>query len=110
METPFRLTPATLDVLEVLLSGGDDLYGLKIAKAIGRASGSVVPILMRLEASGWVTSHWEETTEQSRGPRRRFYTIHPDHLAGARAVVASRRTKAKSAVPKLRPGRGAAGA
>lgn len=104
-KTPFKVTPATLDVLEVLLSGDDELYSLKIAKAIKRPAGSVTPILMRLERFDWVTSHWEGDGGERQGPRRRFYELHPDHLAAARALVAERRPARKSGIrAAFRPG------
>nr|WP_024127030.1 helix-turn-helix transcriptional regulator [Streptomyces sp. F8]AHE39751.1 Putative padR family transcriptional regulator [Streptomyces sp. F8] len=108
MSYPFRVTDATVDVVEALLSGDDELYGLKIAKSIGRPSGSVVPILMRLEACGWVLSEWERD-ESARGPRRRFYRLHADHLGEARRLVAERKTASGKAIPGiLRPGLGGA--
>ncbi|MEU3547098.1 PadR family transcriptional regulator [Streptomyces longwoodensis] len=106
MEYPFRVTDATLDVLETLLSGDEQLYGLKIAKVAGRPSGSVVPILMRLEGCGWVLSEWEQDSG-ARGPRRRFYRINPDHMGQARTLVAERRGRLarRSFAPTvLRPG------
>ncbi|MEU6102764.1 PadR family transcriptional regulator [Streptomyces flaveolus] len=105
MGYPFRVTDATMDVMEVLLSGDDELYGLKIAKTTGRPSGSVVPILMRLEGCGWVLSEWEQAPDV-RGPRRRFYRIHPDHLSEARTLVAERRQRAARSFisGRLRPG------
>lgn len=100
---PFKVTAATVDVLEVLLSGDDELYGLKIAKATGRASGSIVPILMRLERCGWVTSRWETDEDGgSRGPRRRFYELDTNRIAAANALVLRHRPAAGKAV--LRPG------
>jgi PadR family transcriptional regulator, regulatory protein PadR len=97
----FRVTDATLDVLEILLDGGDDLYGLKIAKATGRPTGSVFPILARLEGCGWVTSEWETSDPSARGPRRRFYRLSPD---GAElAVDLLRQRRAKTSRPRLRP-------
>jgi PadR family transcriptional regulator PadR len=86
-----RVTAATLDVLEVLLGPDDELYGLKIAKASGRPTGSVFPILARLEQLGWAVSAWEDGSAGDRGPRRRFYRLSPDGLAGARALLAERR-------------------
>lgn len=100
---PFKVTAATLDVIEVLLTGDNELYGLKIAKMIQRPSGSVVPILMRLESAGWVTSHWETDSTESRGPRRRFYSIDPNHTSTARALIAARRP-AKEQRVVFRPG------
>lgn len=106
MDYPFRVTDATLDVIETLLSDDEQLYGLKIAKMAGRPSGSVVPILMRLEGCGWVLSEWEHDSG-ARGPRRRFYRISPDHLGQARTLVAERRgRRARNSLTPglLRPG------
>jgi PadR family transcriptional regulator, regulatory protein PadR len=86
-----RITEATLDVLGVLIGPDDELYGLKIAKAVGRPTGSVFPILARLEQLGWVTSEWETSEPTARGPRRRFYRLSPNGLTEARAVLAERR-------------------
>jgi DNA-binding PadR family transcriptional regulator len=93
----FRVTDATLDVLEVLLGLEDDLYGLKIAKAISRPTGSVFPILARLEECGWVVSEWEAGDPAARGPRRRFYRLTPDGRVQARDLVAERRGRARLA-------------
>ncbi|WP_081913426.1 MULTISPECIES: helix-turn-helix transcriptional regulator [unclassified Glycomyces] len=103
MSYPFRITPATLDVLTVLLSGQDKLYGLKIAREIGRATGSVAPILMRLENCGWVQSRWEDSSKEDRGPRRRFYELDPEVLGAARALVQSRRVQPHAPSRALRP-------
>lgn len=103
-QPPFRVTTATLDVLEVLLSGDAELYGLRIAKLIDRPSGSVVPILMRLEGCGWVTSDWEPESRDRRGPRRRFYELDPDHVAAARVLLAARRPASVGRAHQLRPG------
>ncbi len=84
-----RVTSATLDVLEVLLDGDVDLYGLAIAKKAGLATGSVFPILARLERIGWATSYWEDTDRP--GPRRRFYRFTPEGMAGAQALLIQRR-------------------
>lgn len=95
MGKKFRITDATLDVLEVLLRPDDELYGLKIAKAIKRPTGSVFPILARLEQFGWVTSEWEPGDPATRGPRRRFYRLSPEGLTSARSTLAERRPKRK---------------
>lgn len=96
----FRVTEATLDVLEVLLGPDDELYGLRIAKAIGRPTGSVFPILARLEQHGWVISEWESGDPASRGARRRFYRLSPEGLAGARALLSERRPARRLTSPR----------
>lgn len=88
------MTAATLSVLEVLLGSDDELYGLKIAQATKRPTGSIYPILARLEQIGWVESEWEAGDSASRGPRRRFYRLSPNGLAGARAALDERRKPA----------------
>jgi len=88
------MTAATLSVLEVLLGSNDELYGLKIARAVGRPTGSIYPILARLEQIGWVESEWESGDPASRGPRRRFYRLSPAGLAGARAALHEHRKPA----------------
>lgn len=86
-----RVTPATLDVLEALMGPDNELYGLKIAQNAGRKTGSVYPILARLEALGWVESFWERAERGERGPRRRFYRLSADGLGAARALLIERR-------------------
>ena len=61
-------------VLAVLLNEPlEDHYGLEIAKKADLASGSIYPILARLEAADWVTSGWEDIDEAKEGRRRRRY-------------------------------------
>ncbi|MGH3405187.1 MAG: PadR family transcriptional regulator [Streptosporangiaceae bacterium] len=103
MSPGFRITDATLDVLEVLLHESEDLYGLKIAKAAGRPTGSVFPILAKLEDCGWVTSEWEDGDPAARGPRRRFYQLSPDGLVQARQLFAKRRGRAVRSRPGPSP-------
>ncbi|MGW3998664.1 PadR family transcriptional regulator [Amycolatopsis sp. NPDC004772] len=91
MQSIGRATDATLDVLEVLIGPGDDLYGLSIAEAAGRKTGVVYPILSRLELAGWVDSSWEADERTERGPRRRFYRLTPTGLESARALLVERR-------------------
>lgn len=103
MSPGFRITDATLDVLEVLLHERGDLYGLRIAKAAGRPTGSVFPILAKLEDCGWVTSEWEAGDPAVRGPRRRFYQLSPDGLVQARQVLNARRSGVVRSRPSLSP-------
>ena len=81
-----RLTPATVDVLRVLLDDGASVWGMLVIQRTGRPAGSVYPILERLEGAGWVASSWEADTDRS-GPRRRLYELTGDGAQAARAAV-----------------------
>ena len=92
-----RVTAATIDVLSVLDASAQPSWGLAIIKSSGRPAGSVYPILERLEASGWVTSSWEENDERS-GPRRRFYELTAEGATAARSAIAGFRARAATVV------------
>ena len=49
MRTPFRITSVTLDVLEAFLVSREELHGFAVAKAVGKPTGSMYPILGRLD-------------------------------------------------------------
>ena len=86
MQPLTRITPATIDVLSVLHNTEGPCWGLLVIKSSGRPAGSVYPILERLEASGWVTSSWEDDPSRV-GPRRRFYELTPDGATSARTAI-----------------------
>ena len=88
-----RVTPATLDVLEALVWARDDLHGFAIARAVKRPTGSVYPILSRLEHAGLLESRWEFEHPEPGRPRRRFYHLSPDGLSIARELLEERRGK-----------------
>lgn len=77
MGQPIRVTLQTLQVLRALLNDAScQHYGLEIAKQAELPTGSIYPILARLEAAGWVTSAWEDIDEAAVGRRRRrYYTL-----------------------------------
>jgi len=87
MGVRLRKTPALLAVLQVLLHT-DRPYGLQIIERTGLPSGTVYPMLARLESEGWVTSYWEDDEPSARGPRKRFYEITAAGAESARAVLA----------------------
>ena len=85
------MTAATADVLRALLDGGQQdgggVWGLLIVRSTGRPSGTVYPILERLEGAGWVTSSWESDTGRS-GPRRRLYALGAEGREAAVGALA----------------------
>lgn len=72
-----RMTLSLQLVLRTLLADpATEMYGLQICEAAGLPSGTIHPILARLEGLGWLESRWEdiEPAEQGR-PRRRYYRL-----------------------------------
>lgn len=100
MDPLSRLTPATADVLEALLDAAEPTWGLRIVRAADRPTGTVYPILERLERAGWVTSEWEHAPERS-GPRRRLYQLTSDAVPAASAAVARSRREHGAASPRI---------
>ena len=50
--------------------------GAEIAKATGVGSGTLYPLLARLETAGWLKSEWEDAEPSEVGrPRRRLYWL-----------------------------------
>ena len=85
-----RMTQTTQAVLRVLLADPHaDVYGLEIGTSTGLPSGTIHPILARLENLGWVRSDWEDIDPKAEGrPRRRSYRISDEGLAAARQALA----------------------
>ncbi len=54
----------------------DEISGAEVARSTKLASGTIYPILLRLEGAGWVESRWESEDPHELGrPRRRFYQV-----------------------------------
>jgi DNA-binding PadR family transcriptional regulator len=77
MTTDPRLSAQTLKVLAVTMSAlQDELSGAQIGREAKLQSGTLYPILLRLEQAGWLKSRWEDGDPRKLGrPRRRLYRI-----------------------------------
>src|ERR1700704_5803741 len=86
-----RLSLQTLRVLEAFLENPtEQLAGADVQRRSSLASGTLYPILLRLESAGWFVSRWEAVDPASVGrPRRRLYRLTPSGLARASEVFAS---------------------
>ncbi|MFF0866241.1 PadR family transcriptional regulator [Nonomuraea sp. NPDC003560] len=102
------MTMPTVLVLRALLEDPTRaMYGLEICAAAGLPSGTIHPILARLEGFGWLESSWEELDPREEGrPRRRYYRFTPDGAQPARQALD--RSAAKRAALRLRPSGGVA--
>jgi PadR family transcriptional regulator, regulatory protein PadR len=86
-----RISLQTLRVLEAFLENPvDELAGADVQKRTTLASGTLYPILLRLESAGWFVSRWEAVDPAHVGrPRRRLYRLTPSGLARASEVFTS---------------------
>lgn len=81
--------PLSLSALAVLGAVSRSVrYGFDIMDATSLPSGTVYPVLGRLERDGYVRSKWESVTvaQREKRPPRRYYEIT---AAGSRAFAAS---------------------
>ena len=85
-----RMTIPTQLVLHLLLDDPTrELYGVEIGDGTGLASGTVHPILARLEGRGWLDSRWEEIDPTVAGrPARRYYRLTADGVQAAQQELA----------------------
>ena len=91
MANDVRLTPQTVQVLRAILERPrDGLSGAEVSRGTGLASGTLYPILIRLEKAGWLVSEWEEGDPAQLGrPRKRFYKITAPGAKALQQVSAS---------------------
>ena len=85
-----RMTIPTQLVLQALLADPTaELYGVEIGTAAGLPSGTVHPILARLEGLGWLKSRWEDINPRVTGrPARRYYRLTATGAESAEAALA----------------------
>jgi DNA-binding PadR family transcriptional regulator len=82
-----RLTSQTLSVLGAIFAEPNS-SGADIARETGLPSGTLYPILLRLETAGWLTSEWEGGAPAELGrPRRRYYRVTAEGARQGRAAA-----------------------
>ena len=106
-----RMTLPTQLVLRALIADPTrEMYGLEIGRLAELPSGTIHPILARLEGYGWLESRWENLDPAREGrPRRRYYRLTPDGVAHAARALDRVRTPAPL-IHRLNPGPAAGGA
>jgi len=89
-----RLTQPSLRILTLFLRDlRKQKSGAEIYKELKIMSGTMYPILYRLEAAGWLESEWEEIDPSEAGrPRKRLYRLTAVGKQKAKAALAELRT------------------
>lgn len=90
----------TQAVLATLLASASDWhYGYDLSRETSLKSGTLYPILMRLEAQGWLEARWEDAPQPGK-PRRHLYRLT---AKGVEEAQASLQTDQKERELSLRP-------
>ena len=102
MKTP-RISPETLLVLEWFIERPTDWrYGYELNRETGLKSGTLYPILMRLEKYSLLEACWVATADGV--PPRHTYRLTPDGLELARTKLAEARPRLKVRQPAFSSG------
>jgi DNA-binding PadR family transcriptional regulator len=82
-------------LLALLDDPARERHGLELSRAAGLMTGTIYPVLSRLEELGWVQSRWDTTQG------RRLYRLTPD---GAEQAAKAPATPVGRRLPVLAPG------
>lgn len=100
---PKMTWPVQLVLRALLAEPAEEMYGLQLCAAAGLPSGTIHPILARLEGYGWLESRWEDTDPAEQGrPRRRYYRLTHTGVLRAQHALDTARTPVSS-IPALLP-------
>ena len=96
-----RITASVLKVMSALLAEpAAERYGLQLMQDTRLPSGTLYPILVRLERAGWVESRWEEIDPVAEGrPPRRYYRLTGAGSTEARREIALMHQQLRAAGP-----------
>jgi PadR family transcriptional regulator PadR len=106
-----KLTGSLERVLRTFLADlSDRHYGYDLMKAAKLSSGTLYPLLARLQDQGLVTSEWEPQRDGAGGrPPRKYYQLTGEGVRVARAELAQASMAARRAAGgTTRPARGSA--
>jgi PadR family transcriptional regulator, regulatory protein PadR len=105
-----KLTGAAERVLAVFLADpAEPRYGYDLMRAAKLASGTLYPMLARLQDEGVVESRWEPAGQSGGRPPRRYYQLTADGIRVARLELAAAAAEAAGArkagrLPRAAPG------
>jgi DNA-binding PadR family transcriptional regulator len=101
MRKPRMTLQVQLVLAEMLTEPANPRYGLDLCETIGLPSGTIYPIMARLEQCEWVKSDWEDPEAHINAgrPRRRYYQLTREGAECAtEALQAIKRERKNAAV------------
>lgn len=98
MASDVRVTLAVASVLVVFLEDPDQpRYGFDLMEATDLPSGSLYPILARLERAGWLAGEKETIDPRAEGrPPRRYFTLTGEGIRLATPKLAALQEKLRT--------------
>jgi DNA-binding MarR family transcriptional regulator len=102
-KAPRMTLPTQLVLGELIADPARRIYGFELCAATGQPSGTVYPILIKLEGLGWLESEWEDPQVHGPAgrPRRRYYRLTEDGAARARIALRAAEAKRLKAAARL---------
>jgi DNA-binding PadR family transcriptional regulator len=79
----------------------DETYGFELARATGLPSGTIYPILRRLEDDQLIRSRWAEVETTAQRRRRRYYELTAEGRRAAHAATVEQRQALRLLAPGL---------
>src|SRR3954451_3683690 len=100
-----QMTVTTMKVLARMLDDpGGEWYGFDLIERTKIKSGTLYPILIRLEKAGWLESRLENVDPRLAGrPARRLYSLSGEGELAARSAIETHLKDLRSAAPSLAP-------
>ncbi|WP_296168967.1 PadR family transcriptional regulator [uncultured Brevundimonas sp.] len=92
-------SPAARRLFQELASPWSWRHGYDLARVTGLKSGTLYPLLIRLNADGLLEAEWRASDEPGRPPRH-VYRLTQSGLQLAHALTAEGRDAAQSPVPE----------
>lgn len=91
---------ATRLVFQAFLDApSEETYGFKLTEATGLPSGTIYPILRRLEDEGFIKSHWADVETGAQRRRRRYYELTGEGRRAAQVATADQRQALRLLAP-----------
>lgn len=89
MQRSRSLSPAARAILALLAEGDRDWsHGYQLARSAGIKSGTLYPLLIRLESQGFLEAEWQQPAAPGR-PARHAYRLTAEGMRLARQVAAA---------------------
>ncbi|HVV48792.1 MAG TPA: PadR family transcriptional regulator [Polyangia bacterium] len=100
-----RPSTATRLVFQAFLdSPAEETYGFELASATGLPSGTIYPILRRLEDEKLIRSRWVEVQTDTQRRNRRYYALTAEGRRVAQAATVDQRQALRLLAPGLEAG------